>query len=144
MLGFLLQIWGCLGYALRQIPFMLLSVKYVRLAWNLRAWSIIWVSTNSLILKICSRQVTWRTSQYCCFSELDPSFSVLKTKPLRFGNWLCSRLQLKMPVLLSLIDGASFLGHWMIDQVQRNSNAECNAPSLEPFRVIWRANFNPF
>jgi hypothetical protein len=36
----------------------------------------------------------------CCFSGLDPSFSILKTKALRFGSWLCSRLQVKLPILL--------------------------------------------
>jgi hypothetical protein len=45
---------------------------------------------------------------YCCFSGLDPSFSILKTKPLHFGSWLCSRLHLKLPVLLGLIEGANF------------------------------------
>jgi hypothetical protein len=48
-----------------------------------------------------------RYIQYCCFSGLDPSFSILKTKTLRFGSWLCCRLQVKMPILLGPIEGAN-------------------------------------
>jgi hypothetical protein len=48
-----------------------------------------------------------RYIQCCCFSGLDPSLNIPKTKPVRFRNWLCSRLQVKMPVLLSPIEGAN-------------------------------------
>jgi hypothetical protein len=30
-----------------------------------------------------------------------------KTRPLRFGRWLCSRLQVKIPTLLVPIEGAN-------------------------------------
>jgi hypothetical protein len=36
---------------------------------------------------------------YCYFSVLDPSFSILNKKPLRFGSWLCSHLQVKLTIL---------------------------------------------
>jgi hypothetical protein len=99
------------------------------------------------------------TTNYCCtFSGLKPSFSIIKTKPLHFGSWLCSHLQVKLPVLLGPIEGAnptrdlispedgsraslrnvvaSFLQYWTMDQVHRNSNIEWNAPSLEPYRAV--------
>jgi hypothetical protein len=38
---------------------------------------------------------TWSTFQYS------------KTRPLRFGSWACSRLQVKTPILLGLIEGAN-------------------------------------
>jgi hypothetical protein len=41
----------------------------------------------------------------CCFPGLDTSIN--KRKPLRFGNWLCSRLQVKLPVLVGPIEGAN-------------------------------------
>jgi hypothetical protein len=44
---------------------------------------------------------------YCCFSGLHSFFNILKMKPLRFRGWLCSRLQIKMPILLGLIEGAN-------------------------------------
>jgi hypothetical protein len=40
-----------------------------------------------------------------------------KIRPLHIGRWLCSHLH--------------------VDEVQKNSNTECNAPSLEPFWIIF-------
>jgi hypothetical protein len=45
--------------------------------------------------------------QYFCFSELDTSFNIIKSKLLRFGSWLCCRLQVKMPTLLGPIKRAN-------------------------------------
>jgi hypothetical protein len=47
------------------------------------------------------------TLQCCCFFGLDLSFNILKTKPVRFGSWLCSHLQVKIPILLGPIEEAN-------------------------------------
>jgi hypothetical protein len=80
-----------------------------------------------------------------------------KTRPLRFGSWLCSLLQVKIPILLGPTEGANpnppSIGpnrtvvvvkrsglvseYWTVDQVQRNSSTECNALSLEPFTAMY-------
>jgi hypothetical protein len=44
-----------------------------------------------------------RNFQHCSFSGLDPSLNILKKKPVRFGSWLCSRLQVEIPILVDLI-----------------------------------------
>jgi hypothetical protein len=47
--------------------------------------------------------------QYCCFFLFEPSFIMLKIKPLCFGCWLCFCIQVRMFVLLGPWIGISSL-----------------------------------
>jgi hypothetical protein len=49
----------------------------------------------------------------------------------RIGNFTWRRKQSQLPKRSGLV-----LEYWTMDEVQRNSDIESNAPSLEPFRVI--------
>jgi hypothetical protein len=90
---------------------------------------------------------TLHNIQYCCFSGLSLPFNILKLKPLHFrtGNGISLFHQTSQNRHSHLKMGAqpapenavaSFVVYWTMEQVQRNSNTTCNAPSLEPFRVI--------
>jgi hypothetical protein len=68
------------------------------------------------------------------FLWLHTSFSILKTKARCFGSWLCSRLQVKLPLLLGPIKWALpnpkgigiFTWRWEPSQVpKRSGNTEC-------------------
>jgi hypothetical protein len=104
-------------------------------------------------------------AQYCCFfSGLGPSFNILKWD--HYVSVACSAPVFRWKCILCRVPGpgiwispfyrtqqyafspeegsrascrnivVSFLEYWTMEQVQRHSNSECFAPSVEPFRLI--------
>jgi hypothetical protein len=59
-----------------------------------------------------------QSNRYYCFLWTWSIVQYSKTRPLRFGSWLCSHLQVKIPILLGPIEG-TIPNTWTISVDQR-------------------------